>query len=354
MHSLESLLTGWPGEVVMHHDDASDAWIFIACHDRTLGRPVGGTRIKVYPRPADGLHDALRLARGMTEKWAIAGLPVGGGKAVLALSRPVEGAARLALLERYGRLVESLNGAFGTGQDLGSTPEDMAHIGRFTRWVHGLRAVGEPAVDPGPYTARGVYAGIRAALRHLDGSDDPAGKTIVVEGVGGVGRPLAESLAAAGARLVLTDAVAGKAEELATRLNASTATPEEGRQLACDVYAPCAVGATISAASIPELRCRIVGGSANNQLAEDADAQRLHERGILYAPDYVINGGGATAFHLQSQGVSEEVIGTRLDAIGDLLTELFRAAAAAGISPLEAAEARVQQILAAARQKENS
>lgn len=349
MSSFETLLSGWPGEVVMCHDAPSDAWIFIALHDRTLGRPTGGTRIKVYPTPAEGLRDAQRLARGMTEKWAIAGLETGGGKAVLALSRPVEGAAREALLERYGRLIESLGGAFRTGQDLGSTPSDMAHIGRFTHWIHGLRNDGGPPIDPGPYTARAVFAGIRAAVRHRDGSDDLTGKTVVVEGLGGVGRPLAESLAAAGARLILTDALAGKAEELATRLGGVAMSPEAGRTAASDVYAPCAVGATLSAWSIPTLGCRIVAGSANNQLAVDEDARALHARDILYAPDYVINGGGATAFALLSQGVGEEEVGARMDAIGDLLAELFTAAAAAGISPLQAAEDQVAEILRAAR-----
>jgi leucine dehydrogenase len=349
MHTIETLLTGWPGDVVMSHDAPSDAWIFIALHDRTLGQPTGGTRIKVYPTPAEGLADALRLARGMTEKWAIAGHATGGGKAVLALSHPLEDTERARLLERYGRLIESLGGAFRTGQDLGSTPEDMAHIGRFTRWVHGLRKDGSPAIDPGPYTARGVFAGLRAAVRHRDGSDDLEGKTIVVEGVGGVGRPLAEALAAAGANLILTDAMSGKAEELAARLGARVLEPEAGRRAACDFYAPCAVGATISATSIPGLGCRIVAGSANNQLAEDDDALALHARGILYAPDYVINGGGATAFALLAEGVGEDVILARMDAIGSLLDELFAAAAAAGVSPLRAAEERVERILEEAR-----
>ncbi|HZD03308.1 MAG TPA: Glu/Leu/Phe/Val dehydrogenase dimerization domain-containing protein, partial [Longimicrobiales bacterium] len=286
----------WDGlGVVVRHDRPTGTWIFVALHDDTLGRPTGGCRMRVYGHPSEGLRDALRLAEGMTRKWAVIDLPYGGGKAVLAVPRPLQGEERRGLLRRFGELLESLKGAFSTGEDLGTTPADMACLATVTRWVKATGVRGGEPVDPGPYTALGVLEGIRAALAAAFGDGELAGRTVLVQGVGDVGEPLARMLSAEGARLLLSDLDHGRVESLAGELQARPVSPDEVYWTACDVYAPCAVGATLNSGTIPQLRCRVVAGSANNQLETEADADALRERGILYAPDYVVNGGGALA-----------------------------------------------------------
>ncbi len=348
MNDIDTLIREWDGfATVVRHDRPTGTWIFIALHDDTLGPAMGGTRIKVYERPADGLRDAQRLAEGMTHKWAAAGLPMGGGKAVLAVPAIPRGAEREALLGRYGRLIASLRGTFGTGPDLGSTPQDMAIIARETHYVHGIQPGG--AIDPGPYTARGVDQAVRAVARRLFGSDELAGRTVLVSGVGSVGRPLARRLHEAGANLLLSDVDGARARALASDLGAEVVAPEEVAGTACDVYAPCAVGGILDAETIPRLACRGIAGSANNQLGEPADAEALHARGILYAPDYVANSGGAIAFHLMAEKVPDEEILRRIDGLGAVLDEIFDEAAREDRSPLWAARRRVERMLDAGR-----
>ena len=344
MSDLETMIREWDGlATVVKFDPLSGSWIFIALHDDTLGPPMGGTRMHTYPTPAEGLRDAQRLAEGMTHKWAGAGIELGGGKAVLAVPRRLEGAEREGLLLRYGRLVDSLRGTFSTGQDLGTTTADMAVIARETRYVHGLVADG--VVDPGPYTARGVLTAIRAVARHLFGSDDLAGKTVLVQGTGDVGSPLSRGLAAAGARVLLSDVDAERVGGLVEELGAETVPPDEVYGTACDVFAPCAIGGVLNRETIPRLACRAVCGSANNQLERTEDADLLHERGILYAPDYIANSGGAIAFGLMARKVPAEEIDRRIAAIGDVLERDFADAAREGRSPLRIARRRVERML---------
>jgi leucine dehydrogenase len=345
-----SLMENWDGEgVVMRHDRPTGTWIFIALHSSALGRPSGGTRMKVYPTLADGLEDAMRLAEGMTYKWAGLGTPFGGGKAVLAVPRPLEGAERDGLLLRYGAFVESLNGAFGTGADLGAGPDAMAIVARRTRYVLGIEADGSPR-DPGPFTAHGVECGLKAALGEVFGSEDPAGRKILIQGLGDVGGPLARALARDGAELLLSDIDEARAAKLAAELGGRTVPPGQVYSTECDVYAPCAIGATVNEETIPQLKCRIVAGSANNQLRVDEDAERLHRRGIVYAPDYVINAGGALAFSLMLEGGwDDESLFRRTAGIGDAIRDILREAAASESSPLRAARARVDRMLAERR-----
>jgi leucine dehydrogenase len=338
------MIREWDGlATVVRYDALTGAWIFIALHDDTLGRPMGGTRMRVYPTPADGLLDAQRLAEGMTHKWAGAGIELGGGKAVLAVPRPLEGAERTGLLRRYGRLVESLHGTFSTGQDLGTTPEDMAVIAGETRYVHGRE--GSAVTDPGPYTARGVQAAVRAVVRRVFGGDELAGRTVLVQGVGDVGGPLARGLAAAGARVLVSDADPERARAFADELGGETVAPEAVYDTPCDVFAPCAIGAVLNRETIPRLACRAVCGSANNQLERPEDADLLHQRGILYAPDYIANSGGAIAFALMARKAPEEEIERRIEGIGAVLDQDFAEAAREGRSPLSIARRRVERML---------
>lgn len=306
--------------------------------------------MKVYGSPTEGLEDAQRLAEGMTYKWAGLDMPHGGGKAVLALRRPLGKAEREDLWRVYGELVESLGGAFVTGADLGMSAESMASVARSTRYVLGVDPVSGASRDPGPYTARGVFVGLEAALAQVFGAPGVAGRRVLVEGLGGVGEPLARALAEDGADLLVTDLDPAKAGLLASELGAEAVELEGARQISCDVYAPCAIGATLSEDSIPHLSCKIVAGSANNQLRTPLDASRLAERGILYIPDYILNAGGAMAFMLMHDGLEDrEVIMQRVDGIGGTVAELLEQAEASGTEPVAMARERVRLRLAAAR-----
>ena len=311
--------------------------------------------MRSYASSVEALEDAQRLAEGMTHKWAAVGLPFGGGKAVIAPPGPLDAGQRRGLLERYGRMLSALGGMFRTGEDLGTTTDDMTEISRHTRHVMGLRD--GASVDPGPYTARGVFRGILAALRHLEGepAGDPpdrlSGRTVLVQGLGDVGTPLAGLLAAAGARLLLADLDRARAETLGAELDAGIVAADRVFDTPCDVFAPCAVGGVINPRTIPLLNCRSIAGSANNQLSEPADADRLNRRGVLYAPDYLINGGGALAFGLMElrPDLGSEEIFSRVEALGDSLIEVFGEAERRGESPLVTVHRRVEDVLSGRR-----
>ena len=343
-------LSRWDGlGVVSRHDEATGALILIALHDDALGVPTGGTRMKVYSSPTEALRDAQRLAAGMTAKWAAINFPFGGGKAVLAIPRPLDAPERRTLLQRYAELMAALRGGFCTGPDLGTNADDMREIAQVAPYVHGIdRTTGRP-INAGPFTARGVFAAMRAAARAAFGSRELAGRTIVIEGVGAVGEPLARHLASAGAHLKLADLHESAAESLARELGAEVVSTAAVVSEDCDIYSPCAVGATLNRHSIDQLRCRVVVGSANNQLEEENDAVRLHERGILYAPDYVANSGGAIGFGMLGQGAERAAIEHRLNGVEETLVDIFAEAEARAESPLAAAKRRVAEVLERAR-----
>ncbi|WP_419935720.1 Glu/Leu/Phe/Val dehydrogenase dimerization domain-containing protein [Candidatus Palauibacter sp.] len=344
--SFLDCVEAWGGEaVVSWHDRATGSWIFIAMHDTRLGPATGGTRMTSYETPVDGLVDAMRLAEGMTYKWASVGMRFGGGKAVLAVPAELDPEARAGLIDRYAARLVSLRGAFQTGVDLGTTPDDMVRIGAISGYAVGL-VDGKPG-DPGPYTALGVFAGMRAALEHRFGDADFAGRSVLIQGLGDVGVPLAGLLAEAGATLHLADIREAATLEARGRFGGSVVSPAHMWDVEVDVYAPCAIGATLNRETIPRLRCSIVAGCANNQLLSEADAEALHERGILYAPDYVINAGGAVAFGNIHQGERDPArLRARVERLGSALREMFDEAAAAGESPLHTAHRHAQGFLA--------
>jgi leucine dehydrogenase len=282
-------------------DPASGLRAVIAIHSTHLGPAAGGTRFWHYADDAQAVTDALRLSRGMSFKNAMAGLPMGGGKGVI-----LADAARAKspeLLAAFGRAVDSLNGRYVTAEDVGMGEADLVAIGRETRHVSGL-PVGEGAAggDPGPSTATGVFLGVKAAVRRALGIDSVAGVHVAIQGVGSVGGGLARLLAAEGARLTLADVDADRAAGLAAELGAATVASTAILGLEADILSPCALGAILNATTIPALQVKAVAGAANNQLATPADGDRIHARGILYAPDYVINAGGIINVTLEYLG----------------------------------------------------
>jgi glutamate dehydrogenase/leucine dehydrogenase len=340
---FEDLLRAWDGEhAVIRHDAASGAWIFVCIHSTALGPAGGGTRMRVYETLADGLEDAMRLSAAMTKKMAATGVGRGGGKAVLAVPELPKGEARRTLLLRYGDLVASLGGSFRTAGDMNVTPADLDVVAERCPWVYGTTGRGG---DSGRGTAIGVRHGIRASVEHAFGSPELRGRTVLVQGCGAVGAELARLLVAEGARVLVTDVDPGRA-----RATGCAVVPvDAAMRTECDVYAPCAVGGTLSAESIAELRCRVVAGSANNQLAEPADADRLQARGILWAPDFVINAGGVIQLiGLEDESWDEQQLEAGLVRIGATLRELFAGADAEHVTPSVAAERLVAERLARA------
>lgn len=345
---FEELLRAWDGEeAVIRFDRASGAWMFVCIHSTVLGPAGGGTRLRVYAAPGEGLADAMRLSQAMTQKMAAAGVGRGGGKAVLAVPELPTGAARRALLLRYGELVTSLGGLYRTAGDMNITPADLDVIAEVCPWVYGTTGTGG---DSGRGTARGVLHGIRASVEHVFGSPELAGRTVMVQGVGAVGHDLARGLAEEGAVVLVADLDPGLAAEVAAETGGTALAAADALGAECDVFSPCAAGGVLNADSIPRLRCRIVAGSANNQLAEPEDAERLHETGVLYAPDYVINAGGVLQLlGFQEHGWDHVELERNLAGIGDTLRELYRDADAEGITPSAAAERLVERRLNAAR-----
>jgi len=339
---FEDLLRSWDGEeAVIRFDEESGAWMFVCVHSTALGPAGGGTRLRVYPAPGEGLADAMRLSGAMTRKFAAADIPRGGGKAVLAVPDLPAGDARRRLLLRYGELVDSLGGTYRTAGDMNISPADLDVVAERCRWVYGTTGRGGNSARG---TAIGTLHAIRATVENVFGSPDVGGLRVLVQGAGSVGADLARRLAEEGAQVTVSDVDASRAA--LTGLTVIAPGAVIGTE--CDVYAPCAVGGTLNAESIPRLRCRAVAGCANNQLAEPEDGDRLHDAGILYAPDYVANAGGVIQLvGLEDLGWAEDDLQRALAKIGDTLRELFRTAAAEGITSVDAAEKIVAARIAA-------
>jgi leucine dehydrogenase len=341
---FEELLERWDGDHVVVRHDPSGAWILICIHSLQRGPAAGGTRLKEYGSPAAALEDGLRLASGMTRKLAVHDLPYGGGKAVIDVPAIPNGEERRRLFERYADVLNALGGSFITGPDVNTGEPDMDVIGERSRHVFCRSLANGGSGDPSIHTALGVYHGIRASLQHALGSDEVGGRTVLVQGTGSVGAKLVKLLTDAGATVLASDID----EERARSTGATFVPADAALTTECDVYAPCALGATLNEDSIPRLRCRIVAGAANNQLAAEDDGERLREAGILYAPDYVINGGGALhGIGLEQLRWSRQELDARVENIADTLLRIYAQADEQGISTEAAAERLAAERLAA-------
>jgi leucine dehydrogenase len=334
-------------QVVFCYDRQTGMRAIIAIHDTALGPARGGTRYKAYASEEEALDDVLRLSRGMTYKFAFTDMPRGGGKAVL-LKR--DGTAdKRVLLRSFGRFVQLLAGRFGTGPDLGTSAEEMVDIAHETDYVWAIDQRFGGTGDSTPLTAQGVFAGIGAALDEVYGSPDVAGRRIAVQGLGGVGGRLSELLVAAGAVVIGADLDPARAKELALRLDITVEDPDALYDVPCDVFSPNAVGGVINQHTIPRLQCRIVAGGANNQLGDEADGRRLMERGILYAPDYVINSAAPYAVIGAGElGYGPERLAVSVQGVAEALTLIFRRARAEGLPTAEVADRIAEERVAAA------
>lgn len=334
MSAFEDLITGWDGQqVAVRFDPELRTWMFIGVHSASGGRSGGGTRMAVYPRPEDGLADALKLSAAMTRKMAVCNVAMGGGKGVLAVPELPTGQTRTELLYRYGDFIASLGGLFATAPDMNTSERDMDVIGERCEYVFCKSPANGGSGSTAPATAVGVFHGIRASVQHRLGRDDLDGVRVLVQGMGAVGARLAAQLKDAGAEVLVSDV------DPARTAGYETVAPDAVIGTPCDVYAPCAVGGTLTAESVERLDCSIVAGAANNQLASPELADRLHERGILYAPDYVINSGGVLhGAGLELLGWDQSQLDAALRGLGDTLLELYRDN---GRSPVHAADALV-------------
>jgi leucine dehydrogenase len=328
-------------QVAFAQETASGYLGIIAIHSTALGPAVGGTRLLDYHDEAEALLDVLRLSRAMTYKSALAGVPFGGGKAVIIGDNRTS--ERERIFRAHGRFVETFGGRFITGEDVGTSTADLQYIHLETKHV----AYG-PSIrvgDSSPWTARGVFRGIQAAAKHRWGADDLSGKTIALQGCGQVGYRLAQELYQAGAKLIVTDTDPEKVQRVVTKCTAVAVDPASIYDAEADIFAPCALGSILNEQTIPRLRVEIVAGAANNQLLAEEHGVALAARGILYAPDYAINSGGVISGGVDLLGWEIEEGLRRVEAIYDTLLAVFARAQDSGIPPQQAADALAEERL---------
>jgi leucine dehydrogenase len=322
-------------QILYGYDKVSGLRAIIAIHSTALGPALGGTRFFPYESEGAALEDVLRLSKGMTYKAAVTGLDLGGGKAVI-IGDPREMKSE-RLFRAYGRIVDSLQGRYITAEDVGTTTHDMDMVRRETRWALGSSVALGGAGDPSPVTARGLLAAAKAVANKLWGDADLAGRRFAVQGVGKVGSAFVRLLVEARAEVVVTDAYEAAIESAVETFGVKPVEPDEIYEVACDILSPCALGAGLNEQTIPRLNCQAIVGSANNQLATDADARRLAERGILYAPDFVVNAGGLINVYDELLGYSRTRALHRVDSIYDATLKILDKAENRGITPNEAA-----------------
>jgi leucine dehydrogenase len=333
-------------EVVYFHDPPSGLRAIIAVHSTALGPALGGTRFYPYPSEAAALQDVLRLSRGMTYKAAAAGLDLGGGKAVI-IGDPKRAKSE-HLLRAYGRFVESLGGRYITAEDIGTSREDMDIIRRETRFVTGVSPSLGGSGDPSPVTAQGVYLSMLACAEEVWHEHSLSGRRVAVQGVGKVGYPLVSLLVQGGAHVIVSDVDVDALARVVRDFGVDTAPTEEIYTVPCDMFAPCAMGGIINDDTIPKLHCRVVAGSANNQLAHRKHGQALAELGILYAPDFVVNAGGLINVADELEGYKPERATAAVENVYRTLRDVFTIAREDHISTADAAdqyaESRVERV----------
>jgi leucine dehydrogenase len=309
-------------QVVFCQDKATGLKAIIAIHDTTLGPALGGCRMWNYQSEEEAITDALRLARGMTYKNAVAGLNLGGGKSVI-IGDPRTGKSE-ALFRAFGRYVESLGGRYITAEDVGTTEADMDQIFMETKYVAGLSPAFGKGGNPSPVTAYGVFRGMQAAAKVAYGEDSLRGKRVAVQGVGNVAYHLCQLLHQAGAKLFVTDIDPDRVQKAANEFDAEVVSPDKIYDVECDIFAPCALGAIIDDQTVERLKCKIVAGSANNQLKEEKHGEMLEQKGILYAPDYVINAGGVINIADELYGYKRERAMQKVETIYDNILNVFK------------------------------
>ncbi len=329
-------------QVVFCHEPSCGYFGVIAIHDTTLGPALGGTRFWNYGSTDEAVIDALRLARGMTYKAAAAGLNLGGGKSVIiGDNRRTD---RETIFRAHGRFVDSLGGRYITAEDIGTSPADMEFVRRETNHVAGLQNL---SGDPSPVTGYGVYVGMKAAAKQRWGQDSLAGRTVLVQGAGKVAVALCRYLHAEGARLVITDIDEGKVKRAVEDFGATPVAPDAIYDQPGDIYAPCALGATINDDTLPRLKVQLIAGAANNQLAEERHGVELEKRGLLYAPDYVINSGGLINVYGELERWPQERAQRKAQEIYDAILKIFAIASRDGIPSFQAADRLAEERIAA-------
>jgi leucine dehydrogenase len=325
-------------QIIFFYDGTSGLKAIIGIHDTTLGPALGGTRIWDYETEEEALIDVLRLSRGMTYKNAVAGLNLGGGKTVI-MGNP-EKIKSEELFRAFGRYIEGLGGRYITGEDMNTTTKDMGFINDETDYVVGLEG---KSGNPSPVTAFGVFKGILASVEEAFGTMDLAGKIVAVQGVGAVGYNVCKHLCEAGAELIVTDIRKANIDRAVQDFGAASVAPEEIYGVKCDIFAPCAMGAVINDFTIQQLKCKVVAGSANNQLAENKHGDMLEKKGIIYAPDFVINGAGVMNVYEEMKGYNVERAMSRAAGVYDNVKKVFEIAKRDGIPTYKAADRMAEE-----------
>ncbi|MCH1626642.1 Leu/Phe/Val dehydrogenase [Ferdinandcohnia quinoae] len=323
-------------QLVFCQDKQSGLKAIIAIHDTTLGPALGGTRMWTYASEEAAIEDALRLAKGMTYKNAAAGLNLGGGKTVI-IGDPRKDKSE-ELFRAFGRYIQGLNGRYITAEDVGTTVADMDLIHEETDFVTGISPAFGSSGNPSPVTAYGVYRGMKAAAKEAFGSDSLEGKVVAIQGVGNVAYTLCKYLHEEGAQLIVTDINKEAVNRAVEDFGAKAVEPDEIYGVDCDIYAPCALGATVNDVTIPQLKAKVIAGSANNQLKEARHGDVIHELGIVYAPDYVINAGGVINVADELYGYNQERAMKKVELIYDTIEKVINIAKRDRIPTYQAAD----------------
>jgi len=324
-------------QLVFCTDKESGLKAIIAIHNTVLGPSLGGTRFWNYTNESDAIVDVLRLSRGMTYKSSLCGNNLGGGKAVIiGDSRALK--SREHLFRNYGRFVNSLSGRYITAEDVGTSTSDMELIANETKYVAGLPESMGGGGDPSPVTAYGVFLGLKASVKYVTGSDDLQGKKVMVQGTGNVGGHLIDHLMNEGATVMISDIYEDRIKRITAKHKVEVVPPDQVYSVQADIYAPCALGATLNDDTIPQLKCNIIAGAANNQLKDEVKhGQALREKGILYAPDYLINAGGVINCYIELEGYNRERAMKQAEVIYDRALEIFELAAKENLTTQQAA-----------------